>query len=619
MLNARKASPEFEPLLVAAQAHVQNYFDDRTESVSDGTIKIGGQRYILVRGASLSVDLFELMMERYKDAGRDEAVDVARSFLFDIAHTIGKMDARSFHKRMGVQDPMEKHSIGPLHFAHSGWASVEIQPESHLTPDENFVLVADHLNSFEAEAWIKAGRRPDFPVCVMSAGYAAGWCEGSFDVPLQAIEVTCKARGDETCRFVVAPPAKIDREVQDYLKKKGAAVSIPENYGIINPSKRKRIEEDLLAAREENRKLATVASCTRSSVLILNADWRIDWVNEGFVRLNQHSFEQVRNREWIEFLASCQTDPESLDWVRAHIQNKQRGRLEMACQTSSGDPLWLDVEVQPILGSNGDITSVIVIETDVTERREAQDKQARLLDQIEKANRELTDFAYIISHDLKAPLRAIKNLVTWISEDCHDTLEPESQEQMELLTGRVDRMQMLIDGVLQYSRAGRSREKTAQIDLNGLLTDVLEMLDPPAHIAIKSRTELPTIYGEPTRIQQIFQNLLSNAIKYMDKPEGQVIVDSLEQEDCWQFSVTDNGPGIEERHFGVIFDMFKTLQPRDEVESTGVGLTVVKKVVEYYGGRVWVESTVGEGTTFFFTLAKEAIAPPRTELAMSTV
>jgi signal transduction histidine kinase len=184
---------------------------------------------------------------------------------------------------------------------------------------------------------------------------------------------------------------------------------------------------------------------------------------------------------------------------------------------------------------------------------------------------------------------------------------------MELLTGRVDRMQMLIDGVLQYSRAGRSREKTVQIDLNELLTDVLEMLDPPENIIVESKTHLPAIYGEPTRIQQVFQNLLSNAIKYMDKPHGHIVVDAEEQEGVWQFSVTDNGPGIEERHFEMIFDMFKTLQPRDQIESTGVGLTVVKKVVEHYGGKVWVESTVGKGTTFFFTLAKEAIASPHTE------
>lgn len=619
MLDSGKVPRQFEPLFFAAQAHVQNYFAGRTENLSKGTIEIGNQRYILVRGASLSVDLFELMTERYKDAGRDEAIDVARSFLFDIAHTIGKMDARCFHKQMGVQDPLEKLSIGPLHFAHTGWASVEVQPESRLTPDEDFLLVADHPHSFEADAWIKADRRPDFPVCVMSAGYAAGWCEDSFNIPLQGVEIACEARGDQTCRFIVAHPSKIEQTVRRYLDKTPGLTGAPEKYLTIDLSKRKRVEEALVSAQEENRKLATVASCTRSSVLILNSDWRIDWVNDGFVALNERSLESVKDSEWVDILSSGRADTETIEWVRAHIEDKTMGRIEMPRTTPSGRQLWLDVEIQPILNAAGAAASVIVIETDITERRQAQEKQALLLEQVEKANRELTDFAYVVSHDLKAPLRAIKNLVTWISEDCRDVLGSESREQMDLLTGRVDRMQMLIDGVLQYSRAGRSRENAVPIDLNELLDDILEMLDPPDYIEVDRDVNLPTIHAERTRIQQVFQNLLSNALKFINRPDGRITIDFVEQEDCWQFSVADNGPGIEEKYFNLIFDMFKTLQPRDEFESTGVGLTVVKKVVQYYGGRVWVESTLGEGTTFFFTLAKEAAAPPAKEAIAAAV
>lgn len=618
MLDTVRVPKPFEPLFLAAQEHVKKYFEERSENLSEGTIEIAGQRYILVRGASLSVDLFEIMMERYKDAGHDEATNVARSFLFDIAHTIGKMDARCFHKKMGLKDPVERLSAGPIHFAYTGWASVDIFPESRPSPDEDFFLLYDHPFSFESDAWISAGKKPDFPVCVMNAGYSSGWCEESFGVPLLATEITCKARGDEACRFIMAHPSKIEQAVQEYLHREPDIAKKVVKYQIPDLSKRKRAEEALLAAQEENRKLAAVASRTRSSVVITTPDGCIDWVNDGFTLLNDCTLDQVKGLDWLSFLRSRRTDCEVIEWTQAHIRDKQGGRTEARCCTPSGRRLWLDMEIQPILNAAGTLGSVVVIETDITERKEAQERQALLLDKVEQANKELTDFAYIVSHDLKAPLRAIKNLVTWIAEDCRDVLGPDSREQMDLLTGRVDRMQMLIDGILQYSRAGRTREDAVRIDLNGLLDEVVEMLAPPDHITISPATELPVIHGERTRIQQVFQNLLSNAIKFMDKPQGQITVDAIEQEDFWQFSVTDNGPGIEEKHFGLIFDMFKTLQPRDEFESTGVGLTVVKKVVEHYGGKVWVESTVGEGTTFHFTLAKCALAPATPEAVGAT-
>ncbi len=619
MLDTVKVPKTLEPLFLKAQEYVKRYFSERSENPSQGTIEIFGQRYILVRGASLSVDLFELMKERYKDAGEEEANNVARSFLFDIAHTIGRMDARSFHKKMGVQDPIEKLSAGPIHFALTGWAFVDIFPQSRPSPDEDFFLLYDHPFSFESDAWIQAGKRSDFPVCVMNAGYSSGWCEESFGVPLLATEITCKARGDEACRFIMAHPSKIEQAVQEYLRSEPDIAKKVTKYEIPDLSKRKRAEEALLAAQEENRKLAAVASRTRSSVMIMTPDGHIDWVNDGFTELNECTFDQIRGQGWLSFLLSGQTDPEVIEWTEAHIQDKQGGRTEAQRCTPSGKNLWLDMEIQPILNAAGKLSSVVVIETDITERREAQERKALLLDEVKRANKELTDFAYIVSHDLKAPLRAIKNLVTWIAEDCHDILGPENREQMDLLTGRVDRMQMLIDGILQYSRAGRTREDAVRIDLSELLGEVVEMLAPPDHITISPKTDLPVIHAERTRIQQVFQNLLSNAIKFMDKPEGQITVDFVEQDDFWQFSVTDNGPGIEEKHFGLIFDMFKTLQPRDEFESTGVGLTVVKKVVEYYGGKVWVESKVGEGTTFFFTLAKRALAPETVEAVAVTV
>ena len=239
---------------------------------------------------------------------------------------------------------------------------------------------------------------------------------------------------------------------------------------------------------------------------------------------------------------------------------------------------------------------------------ELQKKEKLLKHQAEELatiNQDLKEFAYIVSHDLKAPLRAISSLVDWISSDYAEIFDAKGKELLDLLLGRVKRMHELIEGILKYSRVGRVKEDKAKIDLNQLVTDVIGMVAPPDNIKVDVKGKLPIIVAEKTRIEQVFQNLISNAIKYMDKPKGSVLLACREKADYWQFSVADNGPGIEEKHYKKIFQIFQTLAPRDEIESTGVGLSLVKKIIEMYGGKVWVESEVGIGSTFFITILKE--------------
>ncbi|HKB60603.1 MAG TPA: ATP-binding protein [Gallionellaceae bacterium] len=242
--------------------------------------------------------------------------------------------------------------------------------------------------------------------------------------------------------------------------------------------------------------------------------------------------------------------------------------------------------------------------------RAGQRKREELMREVESANEELRNFAYVVSHDLKAPLRAIGSLADWISTDYADKFDEEGKEHLRLLMSRVRRMDGLIEGILLYSRVGRVKEAVVPVDLNQLVDKVVAMLAPPANIAITVAHPLPTVMIEPTRIQQVFQNLISNAIKYMDKAEGRIhIACGPEGHHHWKFSVADNGPGIRQQHFDKIFQLFQTLAPRDRVESSGVGLALVKKIVEMYGGRVWLESAVGEGSTFYFTLPRTPIVP----------
>ncbi|MHC4804885.1 MAG: PAS domain S-box protein [Planctomycetota bacterium] len=292
---------------------------------------------------------------------------------------------------------------------------------------------------------------------------------------------------------------------------------------------------------------------------------------------------------------------------------------ELEIITKNGERRTILLSASVIRDKDGKIIQSVSVQRDITERKQTQEKQAELLRQIESINRELRDFASIVSHDLKAPLRGIKTLASWISTDYADKLDEDGREQMNLLSGRVDWMHQLIEGVLEYSRVGRIKEEWVQMNLNEVVAKVIDILAPPENIAITIEDALPTIEYEPTRIAQVFQNLLSNAMKYMDKPNGQIKVGCAEDNGFWKFSVADNGSGIEEKHFEKIFHIFQTLSPRNESESTGVGLTITKKIVELDGGKIWVESKVGEGSTFYFTLPKQKRGTKNAKLAANTV
>jgi len=237
-------------------------------------------------------------------------------------------------------------------------------------------------------------------------------------------------------------------------------------------------------------------------------------------------------------------------------------------------------------------------------KAEMENKLKQLNKKLEQANQTLKDFAHTVSHDLKAPLNSVRRLAESISINFSNKLDEEDREQINLLIARVDRMRNLIDGVLQYSSIGYAEEEKIPVNLNELIQGVIDMVDPPENITITVENELPVIECGQTRIMQVFLNLLSNAVKYMDKLNGKIKIVCVEENDFWKFSVADNGPGIEEKYFDKIFEVFKTLLSRNAHESTGLGLSTVKKIVEMYGGKVWVESELGRGSTFYFTLPK---------------
>jgi len=270
-LRTVKVPASIEPLFLKAQDYVSRYFSKKIENPELGTISISGERYILLRAASMSVEFFDLVTSLYKDKGEGEARSVASNLLFDMAHAIGKADARAFHGKMGVKEPIEKLSAGPIHFSFSGWAFVDISPESHPTPDNDYFLIYDHPFSFESDTWLRRGRKTAFPVCVMNAGYSSGWCEESFGLPLVAVEIECLAAGGGHCRFIMAPPSRIEGHLRRYKRahagdahRTASAVSIPEFF------QRKRLEDELRKSHEslESRVRERTAALTESNELL---------------------------------------------------------------------------------------------------------------------------------------------------------------------------------------------------------------------------------------------------------------------------------------------------------------------------------------------------------------
>ncbi len=345
---------------------------------------------------------------------------------------------------------------------------------------------------------------------------------------------------------------------------------------------------------------------THALVAITDATGRITYVNDKFCAVAQWSREELIGRD--HRIINSGHHPKSFFadlWATIAAGGVWRGELKD--RAKDGSTYWTDTTIVPLLGSHGGPNHYIAMRTEITQRKLLEEHNTQMVAELLAANRELSEFAYVVSHDLKAPLRGISSLANWLVSDYADRLGAEGCEHLNLISSRVKRLSGLIDAILTYSRAGRSGGERTPVALEPLVRNTIDLLSPPAHIAVTIDGPLPSVTIDAVKIQQVFQNLLSNAIDFMDKPDGRVAVACTHQADDWHFSVTDNGPGIPAKHFDRIFQLFQTLASRDERERTGVGLALVKKIVELEGGRVWVESTLGQGTAFHFTLPDRAV------------
>ena len=294
-----------------------------------------------------------------------------------------------------------------------------------------------------------------------------------------------------------------------------------------------------------------------------------------------------------------------IERIRSYLAVPVRGRsgdIIGGIALAHSRPAAFDVRAEQLVIGLASLTATAIDSARLF--REAHE----LIAALEKSNHDLDQFAYVTSHDLRAPLRGIANLSQWMEEDLGDLLTDKSREYLHLLRGRVRRLEDLIQGVLDYSRAGRVADAPTEINVGVLVREVVELLAPPPDTVIEIDPNLPTLRTTRVPLQQVFMNLVGNALKYNAKPERRLQVGAEPVRDGWEFFVRDNGPGIAARYHAQIWGLFQTLHSRDRIESTGMGLAIVRKIVEAHGGRAWIDSAEGNGSTFRFTWPKD---PPR--------
>ncbi len=596
-LKTVRVPEEFAPIFQRANDFVSKYFSQKSEDPTRGTIEIFGERYLLVRAASMSVDFFDTVKGLYQDSGEEEAVNVATSLLFDIAHSIGKTDASMFHKSMDLQDPIEKLSAGPIHFSHTGWAFVDIFPESRPVPDESFFLVYDHPFSFESDAWLKAGKEADFPVCVMNAGYSSGWCEESFGLPLVSAEVTCRARGDDQCRFVMAHPSRIEQYIAEYTSREPTAAQKDNHYKVPHFFRRKELEA-------EWRRHKTLSDRANHGVAVVDLDGNIDYINAYFAGVHGYTPEELQGRN----LRLFHTEEQMPRVDALNRQVKETGAY-------NAEEVWhkhRDGNVFPML-MNGVLISddhdrplhIAATATDISDLKRAEERLGETADQLRRSNEDLQQFAYVASHDLKEPLRMVTSFLQLLQKRCSDQLDEDGEEYIAFAVDGATRMKQLIDDLLAYSRVSSSRGTAVPVDCELLLGRALANLrlairDAGAEV---THDPLPWLEVDPSQFTQLLQNLVGNGIKFRGDEAPTVHIGARREEGAWLFSVADNGIGFEPQHLERIFNIFQRLHKREAYPGTGIGLAVSKKIVQRHGGAIWAESRPGEGATFYFTVA----------------
>lgn len=353
---------------------------------------------------------------------------------------------------------------------------------------------------------------------------------------------------------------------------------------------------------DQKEKYSNIIANMNLGLLEVNNEDEILMVNQGFEAMSGYLEHELLGKKGKDTLLKKGYEAAILEANEGRLKGKSNS-YEVVVLTKLGEErTWL-ISGAPNYNINGEVIGSIGIHLDITELKNLERQKEVLLQRLEKSNDELQEYAHVVSHDLKSPLRSIYALVEWIKEDNLQKLDSESLRNLSLIETTLEKMEHLISDVLAYSTITSEDLKNESVDLNHTIKEVCELVMIPQHISVKVKRKLPIVQADNIRMRQIFQNLIGNAVRYIDKEKGLIEIDVKRKGENYVFSLKDNGIGIKEEYHHKIFKMFQSLNT--ERDSTGIGLSIVKKIVVSYGGSLWLESKEGEGTTFYFTLPKK--------------
>ncbi|WP_425076751.1 PAS domain-containing sensor histidine kinase [Psychroserpens sp. S379A] len=355
------------------------------------------------------------------------------------------------------------------------------------------------------------------------------------------------------------------------------------------------------ALESEKQKYSNIIANMNLGLVEVNNDDEILMVNQSFEKISGYSESELIGKKGG---AVFQVDQDK-NIIKTENEKRKRGEsnsYELKVKNKAGEVRYWLISGAPNYDLQGNVIGSIGIHLDITELKNLEFQKEKLLQKLEKSNDELQEYAHIVSHDLKSPLRSIDALVSWLKEDNKDKLDEASLQNFDLIQTTLEKMEQLISDVLNYSSVSSDNSEKQSVDTQLLLDDLLKILYIPGHIKVKCMRQLPVLCGDKTKLQQVFQNLIGNAVKFNDKSKGLIEIDVEEQPEAFKFSIKDNGIGIAPQFHENIFKIFHALNKSKD--STGIGLSLVKKIVNLHEGQIWLESEPGIGTTFFFTLKK---------------
>lgn len=361
---------------------------------------------------------------------------------------------------------------------------------------------------------------------------------------------------------------------------------------------KKRFDKNIKA---EKSKYESIINNTNLGLVETEDFDRIKTINQRLLKMYDLTQEEVLGKK-VRDLFPDEMIGGLMNNIKKVMNSEKPESFEFAFNSlSNGKRHWL-IGISPNYNVNGKVIGFIGSHLDITNLKRLEFQKDKLLEELGKSNEELQDYAHMVSHDLKAPLRNMDTLVAWFKEDYKDKLDAEGIKTLDTIRATVEKMEHLIRGILVYSSLNYDKAELYDIDLNKLVDEICTILQIPENATVTLENKLPVVKGDKYRFLQLFQNLIHNAIAYNDKPNASVSISCEEIGNYWKFCVEDNGKGIEDKYHKKIFEVFQKLD--NNLDSSGIGLAIVKKIVHVYEGEVYAESQLSKGTKIFFTLKK---------------